>query len=1081
MSLPLFFRSPPARYSLAVVVMLAAVGLRWALIPILGLNIPYVTVYPAMMFAAITLGAGPGVLATVLGVLLAEYYFVMPVGIEWDLALTIRGGIPLLTSLYVGRVSQRLRDARARADAQAAAARTAEAALRQQVELIDPARAEVIIQEMQRVLRARQTGEAPPPATPGVWLQRVPDVVGFLVAAVGLLVLAGWVFGVTAFKSVVLGLAAMKVNTALCFVLAGAALVWRERRALRRVCALVVGVVAALSLAEYLSGASFGIDELFIRDSGDLQTVPGRMAQATGISFIFSSLCLLLVGARGRAALWTQQAAALAAGTFGLAALLGYAYEVRQFYGPAGSSSMALHTTVAFTLLAAGLLCARPDGVVSVLTMAGPGGQLARRLLSAAILVPVIVGWLRVQGSKAGLFEPNLGTGLYAIIMILTFAALIWLTARTLDRQDAARRQVEMQLRNQAELMDHAQEVLIVRELGGAIRFWNRGAEALYGWPAAEAIGQRADVLLRADRRLIEEKEAQLERTGHWEGELYHTARDGRRVIVESRETATRTTDGRLLVLESNRDITERKLAEEKVRQFNAELEQRVAQQTAALQATSLYARSLLEASLDPLVTISAEGKITDVNAATEAVTGCDRAALIGTDFSDYFTDPAKARASYQEVFREGFVRDYPLEVRHRDGHITSVLYNASVYRDEAGHVIGVFAAARDITERKRAEQALRESEQRYRTLFETMDEGFCVVEMLFDADGKPQDYRFLEVNPAFEKHTGLEQALGKTIRELVPEHDAHWFEVYGQVATTGQAVRFEERASAMSRWFDVYAFRLGGPASRRVAILFNDITQRKRAEEEIRGYTEDLRRSNQELEHFAYVASHDLQEPLRTISSFSQLLARRYQGRLDTDADEFITFIVEGATRMQTLINDLLAFSRVGTRGNPFAAVECEALLQAAQANLEAAIAESEAVITHDPLPTLVADRTQLTQLFQNLFGNAIKFRRPGQAPRIHVSAARQDGAWQLSVRDNGIGIDSQYFDRIFILFQRLHGREEYPGTGIGLAVCKKIVERHGGRMWVESAPGTGSTFHFTLPDDKTAYDQTRTTSPRH
>ena len=377
--------------------------------------------------------------------------------------------------------------------------------------------------------------------------------------------------------------------------------------------------------------------------------------------------------------------------------------------------------------------------------------------------------------------------------------------------------------------------------------------------------------------------------------------------------------------------------------------------QKAAARRTSSYNRSLLEASLDPLVTIGPDGKITDVNAATEVATGCARAALIGTDFSDYFTEPDKARAGYQEVFREGFVRDYPLELRHRDGSVMSVLYNASVYRNKTGRVLGVFAAARDVT-------------------------------------------------------------------------------------------------------------------------------ARKRAEEEIRRYARELQRSNQELEHFAYVASHDLQEPLRTVSSYSQLLARRYRGRLDSDADDFIAFMVEGAARMQTLINDLLSFSRIGTRGDPFAPVDGAKILAAAQENLEAAIRESGAVITHEALPPLVADQTQLTQLFQNLFGNAIKFRRPDQAPRIHVSATRQDGAWHLSVRDNGIGIDPQFFERIFILFQRLHAREEYPGTGIGLALCKKIVERHGGRIWVESDPGKGSTFHFTLPDEPRAtYDPTRTTSPPH
>jgi PAS domain S-box-containing protein len=249
-----------------------------------------------------------------------------------------------------------------------------------------------------------------------------------------------------------------------------------------------------------------------------------------------------------------------------------------------------------------------------------------------------------------------------------------------------------------------------------------------------------------------------------------------------------------------------------------------------------------------------------------------------------------------------------------------------------------------------------------------------------------------------------------------------------------------------------------------RMVGIAQDITERKRAEEKLRLALADLARSNKDLEQFAYVASHDLQEPLRMVSSYTQLLARRYGGQLDASADKFIAYAVDGANRMQRLIEDLLAYSRVGSRAKGFELTDGTAVLDRALANLKAAIDASGAVVTHGPLPTVVHDDLLLVQLFQNLIGNAIKF-HVEMPPRIHVSAEPKGEEWVFAVRDNGIGIDPQYAQRIFTIFQRLHTNEEYSGTGIGLAICKKIVERRGGRIWVQSQPGSGSTFYFTVP----------------
>jgi signal transduction histidine kinase len=245
---------------------------------------------------------------------------------------------------------------------------------------------------------------------------------------------------------------------------------------------------------------------------------------------------------------------------------------------------------------------------------------------------------------------------------------------------------------------------------------------------------------------------------------------------------------------------------------------------------------------------------------------------------------------------------------------------------------------------------------------------------------------------------------------------------------------------------------------------LVKEIAERKLAMTTLAAKEEELRRSNTELEQFAYVASHDLQEPLRMVGSYTQLLSRRYKGKLDADADEFIAFAVDGVTRMQRLINDLLQYSRVGTKGREPVPTQSETVLERALANLRIAIDDNKATVTHDPLPMVLADDRQLEQLFQNLVGNAIKF-HGNEPPRVHIRAERSNGCWMFAVKDNGIGIEPQYFDRIFQVFQRLHTMKEYAGTGIGLAVCKKIVERHGGRIWVESEPGKGTSFQFTLP----------------
>jgi signal transduction histidine kinase len=287
-------------------------------------------------------------------------------------------------------------------------------------------------------------------------------------------------------------------------------------------------------------------------------------------------------------------------------------------------------------------------------------------------------------------------------------------------------------------------------------------------------------------------------------------------------------------------------------------------------------------------------------------------------------------------------------------------------------------------------------------------------------------------------------------VRELYSDPDAESFDV----------LEFKD-----GRFFERYSRpqKIGEKSVGRVW-SFRDVTKRKRAEEALKKTAEKLARSNTELKQFAYAASHDLREPLRSIAGFVKLLEKRYKGKLDEKADEFIAYIIEGVKRMDMLIDDLLEYSRVEAKGKAFGPINCSVALQQAVNNLHSAIEESGAELTFDLLPTVMADASQLSRLFQNLISNAIKFRGSGPL-KIHISAQQKDNKWIFSVKDNGIGIDPQFFERIFVIFQRLHTTREHEGTGLGLAICKKIVDRHGGKIWVESEPGKGSTFYFTIP----------------
>jgi PAS domain S-box-containing protein len=386
---------------------------------------------------------------------------------------------------------------------------------------------------------------------------------------------------------------------------------------------------------------------------------------------------------------------------------------------------------------------------------------------------------------------------------------------------------------------------------------------------------------------------------------------------------------------------------------------------------------------------------------------------------------------------------------RRKDG--TKISIEIGLRPIQARHGSFVLASIVDVTARRSAEA-------RFRVAVEASPHGMLMT----DPTG-----RIVLVNRELERVFGYQRTeiLGQSVELLVPT------DVRGRHPALRGGFHLSPRSRSMGAGRDLYGLRKDGTQIP-VEIALNpietedgvfvlasvvDISPRKKAEEE-------LRRSNEELERFAYVASHDLQEPLRTVTSYLQLLSRRYGDKLGADAGEFIGYAVAGATRMQRLIEDLLAFSRVGTQQRRFEAHDANAVLREALDDLRASIAAAQGQVTSDTLPRVLADEGQFEQVFTNLIGNALKF-RGSEVPRVHVSAQRDGRFWRFAVRDNGVGIEPKYFEKIFVIFQRLYARDKYEGTGVGLAICKKIVEGHGGRIWVESTPGEGTTFLFTLP----------------
>jgi len=604
-------------------------------------------------------------------------------------------------------------------------------------------------------------------------------------------------------------------------------------------------------------------------------------------------------------------------------------------------------------------------------------------------------------------------------------------------------------------LLEAAPDGMVVVNQDGEIVLLNVQAEKQFGYHRDELVGQKvtniipkgfAERLVADGLRSAADALAQQIGTGI---ELVGQRKNGSAFPIEIMLSPLENAEG-ILVTAAIRDISIRKEAE-----------------THLVQMESRY-RGLLEAAPDAMVVVNQAGEIVLLNVQAEKRFGYHRDELVGQKVTNIIPKGFAERLvadglrSADDALAQQIGTGIELIGQRKDGSAFPIEIMLSPLKSPEG--ILVTAAIRDISVRKEAETHLMQMEGRYRGLLEAAPDAMVVVN---------REGEIVLLNVQAEKQFGYhrDELIGQRVKNIIPEGFAERLVADGlrsaadalaqQIGTGIELVGQRKDGSTFP--IEIMLSPLESAEGILVTAAIRDITKRKDADARL-AQVNELKRSNEELGQFAYVASHDLQEPLRMVASYTQLLSRRYKGKLDADADQFIAFAVDGATRMQQLIQDLLAYSRVGTKEMDLDDTSSEEALRQAIEDLHGAIEESGAQVTHDPLPNVQADESQLRQLFQNLVGNAIKYQGPG-IPRIHISAAQNSGKkWMFSVRDNGLGIDPLYFERIFGMFQRLHKREEFAGTGIGLAICKKIVERHGGTISVESQPGQGSNFHFEL-----------------
>jgi PAS domain S-box-containing protein len=926
-------------------------------------------------------------------------------------------------------------------------------------------------------------------------------VAAWITVGIGALALIGWTANVPVLTSLWPGRASMRVTTALAFMLSGGALIGRlgsepgrARHRLALAAAALVCVVGFWSLEEYTSGTT-SLESALCLLIGRDDVVRERFSPVSAVCFVLMGGALLGLRATGHVGRLAQVGATMVTLTALFVSIV-YAYGDTALHTIKPLATMAAPSALGFLVLSTGVLFAWGQaGPLDVLAGNGLGSVLGRRALPLAVGLPLLAGWLSLNGDRTGLFKVDFAMALVAMINTAISTALIFAGALWLNRIDARRAsseaKVERSERHFRALAESLPQFVWTCEADGPCDYLSPQWVAYTGIPEAEQLGSAWLNQLHPDDRplTIAAWNLAASEAGVFDIEFRIRRHDGVYRWFKTLAKPLLNEKGRVVKwFGSNTDIQDLRDAREVLEQLNQSLEKRVEERTEQVRS----AHRSLEAVTRQL---SAAQRITRVGSwefdvaqrASKWSDGMYR--LLGLSPSDSLPSQAEVERIFAKAWPEltaaiaqcatnGVSYELEFELLRADGVPSIVVSRGEPVLDSDGKVLQLVGTLQDVTELKRTELELSRAVARLRQatgdlranealLREFVKHAPAAIAML------DRNLCYLQASDRWLTDYKLDLAniIGRNHYEVFPDIPQRWKDVHQRVLK-GSVEKCDEdpfpRDDGSTEWlqWEVRPWRLADGEIGGLIFFTQVITARKEMELELRKRRLELERSNQDLEQFAYVASHDLQEPLRAVAGCGQILERRYgrPDQLEPAAVELIRHMVEGAARMQALILDLLAFSRVSARGHDLVAVDAGEALRRALQMLSGAIAETQATVEVGALPRVMGDVDQLTQLFQNLMGNAIKYR--GAAPvKIEIGAQPNAKDCHFFIRDNGIGIEPQYYEKIFVLFQRLHTREEYPGTGIGLAICKKIVERHGGRIWVESAVGEGSAFHFTLP----------------